>query len=298
MFGNVLVGVDHHIGGRDAVELAKRLVAPGGELTLAHIVLGDARLRQWSEAEYAAARSEGAGELLTRTRDDAGIQADLRCEESSSVGRGLHVLAEAAGADLLVVGSSRRGLLGRVLLGDDACAALNGAPCAVAVAPAGYSQHPGAIHEVGVGYNGSRESEHAVKVATEIAAEHGAKLSALEAVSLPALGFAGGPGPLDGAIESVLERARQRIARLGGIQPRPAYGTPAEELAIYSGSLDLLVVGSRDYGPIGRLVHGSTSRQLTRTARCPLLVLTRAARSAQTPEPGSTAGGVAEKHAV
>jgi Universal stress protein family len=47
---------------------------------------------------------------------------------------------------------------------------------------------------------------------------------------------------------------------------------------MYSASLDLLVVGSRAYGPIGRLMHGSTSRQLARTARCPLLVLTRGAR--------------------
>jgi hypothetical protein len=36
-----------------------------------------------------------------------------------------------------------------------------------------------------------------------------------------------------------------------------------------------LVVGSRGYGPVGRLIHGSTSQQLARTARCPLLVLAR-----------------------
>ena len=52
-----------------------------------------------------------------------------------------------------------------------------------------------------------------------------------------------------------------------------------------SGSLDLLVVGSRGYGPIGRLVHGSTSRELTLRAQCPLLVLTRTRRGeAEPPE--------------
>lgn len=35
------------------------------------------------------------------------------------------------------------------------------------------------------------------------------------------------------------------------------------------------MIASRGYGPVGRLVHGSTTRQLARTARCPLLVLTR-----------------------
>ena len=50
-------------------------------------------------------------------------------------------------------------------------------------------------------------------------------------------------------------------------------------------SLDLLVVGSRGYGPLSRLVHGSTSQQLARSARCPLLVLTRATRLADTLDP-------------
>jgi len=46
---------------------------------------------------------------------------------------------------------------------------------------------------------------------------------------------------------------------------------------MFSASVDLLVVGSRGYGPLGRLVHGSTSHRLARLARCPLLVLPRAA---------------------
>jgi nucleotide-binding universal stress UspA family protein len=70
------------------------------------------------------------------------------------------------------------------------------------------------------------------------------------------------------------------VAQLEGVEPHAAYGQPAEELTLYSASLDLLVIGSRSYGPIGRLVHGSTAQHLARTARCPLLVLTRAARKA------------------
>src|SRR4051812_36420162 len=71
------------------------------------------------------------------------VEAHLRWYGSSSVGRGLHELCEVIGADLLVVGSSHRGLLGRVLIGDDTSAALNGAPCAIAIAPSNYSQRPG-----------------------------------------------------------------------------------------------------------------------------------------------------------
>jgi nucleotide-binding universal stress UspA family protein len=282
MFKNVIVGVDQHDGGRDAITLAKTLVANDGELTLAYVHHGYPVPARDTSVAYEAEEHERALELLEKERAEAGIEAQLRPTGSPSVGRGLHELAEASGADLLVVGSTCRGLLGRVLVGDDTRAALNGAPCAVAIAPAGYSQHPHMMREIGVGYNGSRESEHALEVARKLAHEHGAKLSAFEAVSLPAYLYMGGPAPVDLSIKDAVKDARSRITRLGEIDAHAAYGRPSEELAVYSASLDLLIVGSRDYGPVGRLVHGSTSQQLARTARCPLLVLTRAARTAQT----------------
>ena len=78
---------------------------------------------------------------------------------------------------------------------------------------------------------------------------------------------------------AALHNARERIAELGGVTPLAGYGPPVEVLASYSESVDLLVVGSRGYGPIGRLVHGSTSDELARSARSALLVLPRSAPS-------------------
>jgi nucleotide-binding universal stress UspA family protein len=200
------------------------------------------------------------------------------------VGRGLHELCEVSGADLLVVGSSRRGRLGRVLIADDTSAALNGAACAIAIAPRNYSQQPGMRREIGVGYDGSPESEHALTVARALAVAWAAKLSALEAVSLPSYAVVG-PGAADDTPQCLVGDAVERIAALGGVEPHAAYGQPAEELALYSASLDLLVVGARGYGPVGRLIHGSTSQQLAHTARCPLLVLTRAVHAIEMDEP-------------
>jgi nucleotide-binding universal stress UspA family protein len=284
MFKQIVVGVDEHEGGRDAIALARRMLAADGELTLAYVYTGDPHVYRSASAAYEASEREHACELLERTTEETGVQAHLRWRGSPSVGRGLHELCEVIGADLLVVGSSRRGLLGRVLIGDDTRAALNGAPCAIAIAPASYSRQPVAMREIGVGYDGSPESEHAVAVARELAAECGAKLSAFEAVSLPTYTFLGGPAPIDDALKGLVDDARKRIAALGGVEPHAAYGLPPEELAVYSASLDLLVVGSRGYGPIGRMIHGSTSQELARSARCPLLVLTRAARAVEPPE--------------
>lgn len=280
MFKHVIVGVDGHEGGRDAIALAKRLRAEDGELTLAYVYHGDEHVWRGSSPPYEASEEVRTRELLKTTREEEGVEAHVRTHGSPSVGRGLHELAEEVGADLLVIGSSRRGVFGRVLIGDDTRAALNGAPCAVAIAPAGYAHESSLMREIGVGYNGSPESEHALRVARMLAAGLDTKLSAFEAVYYPARAYVGPAFPDQGMIQELVDAARQRIAQIEGVEPHAAYGVAAEELALYSASLDLLVIGSRSYGPIGRLVHGSTAQQLARIARCPLLVLTRAARKA------------------
>jgi nucleotide-binding universal stress UspA family protein len=282
MFRHVMVGVDGGDGGRDAIALAKLLLAEDGELTLASVYHSEPVAWRGSSAAYEAAEREDVHDLLEKARTDAELEAKLRWRGAPSVGRGLHELAETTGADLLVIGSSRRGLLGRVLIGDDTRTALNGAPCAVAIAPAGYAQQPDVTREVGVGYNGSPESEHALGVARQLAARYGTKLSAFEAVSIPASVTMAGAALVYESIEELVQEARDRIELAGDVEGHAAFGQTSEELALYSASLDLLVIGSRSYGPIGRLVHGSTAQQLARSARCPLLVLTRAARKADT----------------
>jgi len=284
MFKQIVVGVDGQPGGRDATELAKNLAANSADITLAHIYPGDPHIRRGAGGAYEAAARTRAGELLKRSREEARIDAHLRWHGSPSPGRGLHELCDELDADLLVVGSSRRGLLGRVLIGDDTQSALNGAPCAIAIAPAGYLSEPVAMREIGVGYDGSPESEHALDVARELARRCDAKLSAFQAASLPAIAYSGAMLSLGEAVEALVEEARSNIEGLGDVEPHAAFGQPAEELSVYSASLDLLIVGSRGYGPLGRLIYGSTSGQLARTARCPLLVLPRAASTTELPE--------------
>ena len=118
MFDHVLVGADERAGSRDAVALARKLVSADGTLTLAHIYRGEPHVWRGSSPPYEAAEHELARELLEKVAHDAGIDAELRSHGATSVGRGLHELAETIGADLIVVGSSQRSLLERVLLID------------------------------------------------------------------------------------------------------------------------------------------------------------------------------------
>jgi len=162
------------------------------------------------------------------------------------------------------------------MLGDDTRAALNGAPCPVAIASRGLVDRPAPIAKLGVAYNGSPESEAALVVARELAAPTRASVHALEVVSIPSIAYAG-PVPLaiGESIDVLLQEAKGRLAGLPDVESDAVYGLAGEELAAFGDRLDLLVVGSRGYGPVKRLVLGSTSDFLERHARCSLLVLTR-----------------------
>jgi nucleotide-binding universal stress UspA family protein len=215
-------------------------------------------------------------ELLRREQAATGITAELTSVVARSPGQGLHVTAERLTADLIVVGSGSHGLLGRVFLGDDARAALNGASCAVSVATRSYSTRSAGFSRIGVGFDESPESHAALETAREIAEADGSELHALVVVDTITPFSYGALVPGTGEVsDEILRETDRRVAELPGVSGRAVYGIPGEELAIFSGEVDLLVVGSRSYGPVRRLMFGSTSRYLERHARCPLLVLPR-----------------------
>jgi len=262
MFENVLVGVDGRPTGRDAIALARRLVDPDGVLTLTH--------------GYFAQSPEEAEALLEDERRAAGVDAQLLTFCAETPGRGLHLQAEREQADLLVVGSCSRGAFGRATLGDDTRAALNGGPCAVAVAPRGYALHARPIRRVGVAYNATPESVNALAVARGLAAANRASVSVLQVVTMPSMAYAGFVAPgLGETIDMMLEDARAGLDQLSGVETRAVYGLAGEELAAFGDEVDVLVIGSRGYGPIRRLMVGSTCDYLERRGRCPLLVLPR-----------------------
>jgi nucleotide-binding universal stress UspA family protein len=271
MFKNVLVGVDGSPNGRDAIALATQLRDPDGRLTLAHVHRGEL-----------ADELEDSHKLLEHERTDTGVEPQLISRVAASPGRGLHEQAEEQDADLLVVGSCRHGLFGRAMLGDDTRAALNGAPCAVAVATRGYAERRTPITKIGVAYNGSAESTAVLELARQ-AAPTAATVHALEVVSLPLGAYGGMVPPVGEYIDGMLKEANGRLQELSGVDARAVYGIPGEELAAFGDVVDILVVGSRGYGPVRRLVVGSTSNYLERHARCCLLVLPRMVGTAGAP---------------
>jgi nucleotide-binding universal stress UspA family protein len=276
MFRNVLVGVDGRVGGQDAISLASRLLAADGELTLAHVHNGGLRPPHAYSQDLLDAELKGAQQLLEQERAAADVQAQLVTFACGSPGRGLHLLAEQRAADLLVVGSCSRGAFGRAMLGDDTKASLNGAPCAVAIAVKGYAEHPVPLASVGVGYDGSQKSQVALVTARALASQYRSSIQALEVIAIPTYAFAGVvPSALGEDIELMLGQARERLSRLEDVHGRAVYGFPGGELATFSREVELLIVGSRGYGPMRRLMLGSTSEYLERHAHCSLVVVPR-----------------------
>jgi nucleotide-binding universal stress UspA family protein len=281
MLDKILVGVDGRHGGRDAIALARRLAAPGAEVTLVH-VYGCPTAGGRAAALAIPLELESAEQLLKHAARESGMPAETATVCELSVGRGLHELAERRRAELLVVGSCHRGMLGRVLLGDDTGRALNGAPCAVAIAPAGYVESaPQCLARIGVGCDASPESAWALQVAHALAAEHESTIRALAVVSLQSIPYGEWiPEQWPKIAGQLVVDELARLSELEGVEGDATYGDPGEALAAFSAELDLLILGSRGYGPVGRLFNGSTSNYLARRSRCPLLVLRRSARDA------------------
>jgi nucleotide-binding universal stress UspA family protein len=129
---------------------------------------------------------------------------------------------------------------------------------------------------IGVGYDGSPESTAALAAARQIAAETKGSVRALQIVTIPSVMYTGLMPPLLGeSVDTMIEEARGRMEGMPGVEGRAVYGVPGEELSAFGDELDLLVVGSRNFGPVRRRVVGSTCDYLERHARCSLLTLPR-----------------------
>lgn len=276
MFKNVLVGVDGRANGRDAIALARELTDPDGKITLAHVHRGELDFIKGVQRELLAGDREASSKLLEEERSATGVDAELRSVLATSPASGLHGQAELQDADLLVVGSCRHGALGRAMLGDDARAALNGAPCAVAIASHGYASGQRKFATIGVAYNGSPESKLALQAARTVAGATGAQIQLRQVVFMPTMAYSGFAAvDLGNSIEEMVQDAERRVAEVSGVAGSAVYGPPDAELEAFSDEVDVLILGSRSYGPVKRLMLGSTSNYLVRHAGCSLLVLPR-----------------------
>jgi nucleotide-binding universal stress UspA family protein len=175
-------------------------------------------------------------------------------------------------------------VLGRVVVGSVADSMLHGARCPVAVVPRGHRE-PAGLARIGVAFVGTPEGRAALTAAAALATCAGAHLDVVTAV--PPIDWTGiAPPPSTdnsaavSAAESVARAAVQELARSAEATVEAVDDNAVNALVRRSESWDLLVCGSRGYGPLRTVLLGSVSRSLSHHAKCPLLVLPRDAKPA------------------
>jgi nucleotide-binding universal stress UspA family protein len=284
----IIVGVDASAGAKDAIRLASRLAdITGAQLMLVNVFPYDqhpSRAVNSAFEHYLRQDSMGLLEALRSRLGDETVA--VHAVPNTSSAHGLDTVAEREDADLIVVGSRHTGRIGRVFPGSTAERLLHGAPCPVAVAPKGYRHHDAkAPATIGCGFDGSPSSQRALEAARGLAAVTGARLRVIRAFrpasDIPAKGvpFGGIAAYNDGLGDLAHDELHAAVAELGlaAAEGELVIGDAERVLADRSQDLDLLVVGSRGYGPMHAVIVGSVAGRLMREAACPVIVVPRGA---------------------
>lgn len=293
----LVVGYDGTEESRDALALAGALrKALAGELVVAVIdeiepLLGDVEMQLRTREAYFEAMFAEAEKLLA----GAGFE---RMTSSGSASAGLESIAIEADADAIVIGSTHRGTIGRVLPGSVGDRLLAGSAATVVIAPRRYAEreHP-PFSTIGVGYDGLGESRAALTYACSLARSLDASLRVITAtptleelipgrISKTAPGYA---ASLRRHYEAELAEAVEGLQGKLEVEPVLREGRPFEVLADQTVELDLLVLGSRRYGPLRRVLVGSVASKAIAMSACPVIV---APRTAEEPLSASEAEGL------
>jgi len=169
----VLIGVDGSSRAEDATAVAA-LIAPALEARPALLYAHPYR-------ELESLLSEGEREQLVRevaetsARQARAYFGDAEPPRLELVGNrspaaALHAAATERDVAAIVVGSSSRGAVGRVMPGGVAQRLLSGAPCPIVVAPAGFAAgQPLGLGTIGAGFDASAEAADALGFAARIA---------------------------------------------------------------------------------------------------------------------------------
>jgi nucleotide-binding universal stress UspA family protein len=197
---------------------------------------------------------------------------------------GLHEMACYEDAELIVLGSAREGMADHLHISLME-RMVHGAPCAVAVAPPHYAEgSPGRFLRVGVGFSTAEEGIAALHLARQLAARAGGGLEVIAGAGLePALAGYAFSSPALPEVErqiyeetkATLERATEDLGDEVPVTRETIKGDPAGVLIERTGELDILMLGSRAYGPLRHVLMGSVSARVIREAHCPVLVVPR-----------------------
>lgn len=294
--GRVVVGYEGGSTGADALAFARRWARAGGdELLVVTVHPGQAPLGAGRvDVEWAAYEREEADALLVRARalvpEDQ--PASFHRVLSGSAAHGLHDLVAADPDDipLVVLGSRRTRGLRRTYPGTTAERLLQGSPAPVAMVPYGYDDGADGdadagveppLRTVAVAFVDTPDGHVALAHAARMALHLSARLRVVSVVPdtrvLPSLGdlrplAAEQVEQFRTALELAVAGLPSELDAVADLRPGPVVDALAE---LTADDCDLLVCGSRSYGPVRSVLLGGVSSRLVRHARVPVVVVPR-----------------------
>jgi nucleotide-binding universal stress UspA family protein len=232
------------------------------------------------DSEWVAYNREQAQLILDEARKTlGGTDASYRAIPADSASHGLNDALESAGEGaLIVLGSRKTRGTRRTAPGSTADRLLQGAPGPVVLVPWAYEEYAAtAIHRVAVAFIDTPDGAAALSTGSELANEVGAELQLIsvlpDTLVRPSLGE-----PTTFAteqrrqFESAVEGAAKELGATAKLLDGPVVDTLADLLPE---DVDLLVCGSRGYGPARRVLLGGVSSRLLKHARVPVVIVPR-----------------------
>lgn len=240
------------------------------------------------EDEYQGYVSAQARTSLERVVEATGGEdVSVTVHETTSIPKGLMELVEQHGAELVVVGSSSSGLLGRVALGSVTEWLVHRAAVPVAIAPRGYPSSPVPIKRLTVAYGGAADAVGLIQSSAALAKQWSVQLRIASFTVRP-------PTTLGGSIERSAENLviqqwtrKTTDAALKQLnEARANVAIPDVDVVIGAGiewkdavdniaweSGDMLLLGSGAAGPMAQVILGSAASKILRHSPVPVMIL-------------------------
>jgi nucleotide-binding universal stress UspA family protein len=287
----IIAGFSSSRQGSAPLNLAAQLARTTGEKIIAAVVVERALPAGVDpiEDEYRGFLASRAGASLERVVDQVRGDLDISTtvHHSSSISQGLMELVDQHGADVVVVGSSSSGLLGRIALGSVTARLVHTSKVPVALAPRGYPPSPVPLQRLTVAYGGAADAVGLIATSAELAKQWKVQLR-IASFTVPPLTMFGGSIQRS-AEELVVQQWTSRTVEAAAKQLGEAraeasisdvdvvIGTGADwraavdDIAWETG--DVLLLGSGAAGPMAQVFLGTAASKILRHAPVPVMIV-------------------------
>jgi nucleotide-binding universal stress UspA family protein len=289
----IIAGFSSSRQGVAPLNLATQLARTSGEKIIAAVVVerplpaGVDPLEDEYRGYVAAQATASLERVVAQISGDFDIS--VVTHHATSVPNGLMELVAEHSADLVVVGSSSSGLLGRIALGTVTERLVYTSKVPVAIAPRGYPSSPAPVRRLTAAYRDGADAAELIATSAELAKEWGARLRIASFTVRPFTMFGGSIER--SAEELVVQQWARRttdavIKQLDDV--RTTVAVPDVDVVIGTGNEwreavddiawepgDVLLLGSGAAGPLAQVFLGTAASKILRHAPVPVMIVPR-----------------------